>query len=81
MIGFRVNPGRDRKAFEALGLKPGDVVTDINGTVLDDASKGLQVYKALGETTQANVTVLRDGTPTVLVIDTSQVQSLGEGRQ
>jgi len=81
MIGFRVNPGRDRAAFEALGLQPGDVVTDINGTVLDDPGQGLQVFQSLGEATQANVTVLRDGVPQVIVIDTSQVQSLQENRE
>ncbi|HEX5418527.1 MAG TPA: type II secretion system protein GspC [Gammaproteobacteria bacterium] len=81
MVGFRLNPGRDRKTFEALGLKPGDVVTEINGTVLDDPSRGLQVFQSLGESTQANVTVLRNGVSTVLVIDTSQLQSLGENRQ
>jgi general secretion pathway protein C len=81
VVGFRVNPGRDRAAFEALGLQPGDVVTDINGTVLDDPSQGLQVFQALGETTQANVTVLRDGVPQVIVIDTSQLQNLQENRE
>ncbi len=81
MVGFRLNPGRDRKAFEALGLKPGNVVTDINGTKLDDPSRGLQVFQSLGEATQANVTVIRDGMPTVLVVDTSQLQNLGDDRQ
>jgi general secretion pathway protein C len=81
VVGFRLTPGRDRAAFEALGLQPGDVVTDINGTVLDDPSQGLQVYQSLGEATQANVTVLRDGVPQVVVIDTSQVQSLQENRE
>jgi general secretion pathway protein C len=81
VVGFRVNPGRDRESFEALGLLPGDVVTDINGVVLDDASRGLQAFEALGEATMANVTVLRDGTPTVLVIDTSQLQNLQENRE
>jgi general secretion pathway protein C len=81
VVGFRVNPGRDRAAFEALGLQAGDVVTDINGTVLDDPSQGLQVFQSLGETTQANVTVLRDGVPQVLVIDTTQLQRLQENRE
>ncbi len=81
VVGFRVNPGRDRAAFEALGLRAGDVVTDINGTVLDDPSQGLQVFQSLGETTQANVTVLRDGVPQVIVIDTTQLQSLQENRE
>lgn len=81
VVGFRVTPGRDRAAFEALGLQPGDVVSDINGTVLNDPSQGLAVFQALGESTQANVTVLRDGIPQVLVIDTTQLQNLQENRE
>ena len=81
VVGFRVNPGRDRATFEALGLQAGDVVTDINGTVLDDPSQGLQVFESLGEATQANVTVLREGTPQVLVIDTTQLKRLQEKRE
>jgi general secretion pathway protein C len=81
VIGFRVNPGRDRAAFEALGLQPGDVVTDINGTVLDDASQGLQVFQSLGESAQANVTILRDGVPQAIVIDTRQLQGLQQNRE
>ncbi|HEX7081949.1 MAG TPA: type II secretion system protein GspC [Gammaproteobacteria bacterium] len=81
MVGFRINPGRDRETFEALGLMPGDIVTDINGIVLDDPSRALQVFEALGESTQANITVLRDGVPNVMVIDTTQLQSLAQDRQ
>jgi general secretion pathway protein C len=81
VVGFRVQPGRDRATFDKLGLAPGDVVTDINGTVLDDPAQGLQVFQSLGEATQANVTVLRDGVPQVVVIDTSQLQSLQENRE
>ena len=81
VVGFRVTPGRDRETFEALGLQAGDVVTDINGTVLDDPSRGLQVFESLGEATMANVTVLREGVPQVIVIDTSQLQSMQEGRE
>jgi len=81
VVGFRVNPGRDRATFEGLGFQAGDVVTDINGTVLDDPSQGLQVFESLGESTQANVTVLREGTPQVIVIDTSQLKKLREKRE
>lgn len=81
VVGVRVNPGRDRAAFEALGLAPGDVITDINGTLLDDPSQGLQVFEALGETTQAEVTVIRDGVPQVIVIDTRQLQGLWQNRE
>jgi general secretion pathway protein C len=75
-VGFRVQPAKDRPTFDALGLVPGDIVTQINGVALDDASKGLQAFEALGEATQANVTVLRDGASQALVIDTTQLQGL-----
>ncbi|MGI9258499.1 MAG: type II secretion system protein GspC [Gammaproteobacteria bacterium] len=71
MVGFRLNPGESREQFDALGLLPGDVVTDINGTALTDPSRGLLVFEALGEATMANVTVIRNGQPEVLAIDTS----------
>jgi general secretion pathway protein C len=81
VVGFRVTPGRNRETFEALGFKSGDVVTDINGTQLNDAGNGIQVFESLGESTMANVTVLREGVPTVIVIDTSQLQNMQEGRE
>jgi general secretion pathway protein C len=81
MVGFRLNPGRDRDTFTSLGLEAGDVVTDINGMVLTDPSAGLQVFQALGESTMANVTVLRNGVPQVIVIDTTQLQNLAENRE
>jgi hypothetical protein len=36
------------------------------------------VFEALGEATMANVTVIRNGVPQLIVIDTSQLQGLGE---
>jgi general secretion pathway protein C len=79
MVGFRINPGRNRQQFASLGLRPGDVVTDINGTTMTDPSAGLQVFEALGETTQATVTVRRGGEDQVLVIDTSSLNELEQG--
>jgi general secretion pathway protein C len=81
MVGFRINPAQNAELFQSLGLQPNDVVTDINGMTLNDPSAGLQVFESLGEATQANVTVIRNGSPEVLIIDTSQLQQLSEGRQ
>ncbi len=49
-IGFRVQPGSQRKVFRNLGFKANDIITEVNGIILDDASKGAMV---LGELTQA----------------------------
>ena len=81
MVGFRLNPAQNRALFDSLGLQPNDIVTDINGTALTDPSSGFQVFESLGEATMANVTILRNGTPEVLVIDTTQLKELAEGRQ
>jgi len=81
MSGFRLTPGRDREAFAALGLQPGDVLTEVNGMILNDPQTAGQVFSALGEATMANVTVLRDGNPQVLTIDMSQIESLTENLQ
>ena len=80
MVGFRLNPGGEEQRFEALGFQSGDVVTEINGTAMTDPSRGLQVFESLGESTAANVTVIRDGAPRVLTIDTTQLGELAQDR-
>lgn len=81
MVGFRINPGRDRDTFSALGFEAGDVVTDVNGMVVNDPQGGLRVFEALGETSMANITILRNGAPQVIVVDTTQLQALAEDLQ
>lgn len=61
MNGFRVYPGRNRPAFLHLGLRPGDQVTAINGTPLDDRDRGEQILRTLGSSSDARVTVIRGG--------------------
>lgn len=80
VVGFRLNPGDDPAPFEALGFEPGDVVTEINGTALTDPGQALQVFERLGESTQANLVLIRDGAPRVLSIDTSVLDAPGTGR-
>ncbi len=61
MNGFRVYPGRNRAAFMRLGLRPGDQVTAINGTPLDDRERGEQILRTLGSSSEARVTLIRQG--------------------
>lgn len=71
--GYRVYPGRDRKQFAALGLRPGDLIKDIDGAALTDPQQALQVFQNLGSADQVSVTVERNGQPQVLVLSTSQL--------
>ena len=73
MNGFRVYPGRDRMAFMRLGLRPGDQVTAINGTPLDDRDRGEQILHTLGSSTEAHVTVIRNGQQQDLVLNLAQI--------
>ncbi|MBS0375071.1 MAG: PDZ domain-containing protein [Proteobacteria bacterium] len=76
--GFRVYAGRDRRKFAKLGLQPGDLVTQINGVPLADATHGLEVLRTLGNAATANVTVERGGQTQQITVDASQVAAMTE---
>lgn len=63
MRGYRIYPGRDRTLFNAAGLRPGDLVTAINGTELNDATKALQMLTELSTASSVSLTVERGGNP------------------
>lgn len=71
--GYRVYPGRNRQAFVRLGLRPGDLVTAINGTPLDDPSRGQEIFQTLASASEARVTVMRNGRQQDLSLNMSQV--------
>jgi general secretion pathway protein C len=73
MNGFRVYPGRNRAAFMRLGLRPGDQVTAINGTPLDDRDRGEQILRTLGSSSEARVTLIRQGQQQDLTLNIAQV--------
>jgi general secretion pathway protein C len=76
--GYRVYPGRNRAAFGKLGLKPGDLVTAINGTSLDDPDHGQEIFRTLGSSAEAHVTVTRNGQQQDLTLNLAQVTSDAE---
>jgi general secretion pathway protein C len=65
-IGFRLQAGRERGALKELGLRPGDIVTSINGVQIDSPAKGMKAMQALGEGDNVSVTLLRGGRETSL---------------
>jgi len=71
--GYRVYPGRDRQQFTRLGLMPGDLVTAINGTPLDDPARGVEILQSMNSATDVTVTVERNGQPTQISINNAQV--------
>lgn len=75
--GYRVYPGRDRRQFAALGLRPGDLIKDIDGQSLTDPAQAMEIFQSLGSADQVSVTVERNGQPEVIVLKTDQL-NLGE---
>ena len=73
MNGFRVYPGRNRLAFMRLGLRPGDQVTAINGTPLDDRDRSEQILHTLSSSSEAHITVIRNGQQQDLTLNIAQV--------
>jgi general secretion pathway protein C len=73
--GFRVYPGRNRSAFANLGLRPGDLVTAINGTPLDDPQHGQEIFNTIQSSATAAVTVERGGQNVELSLNVAQVLS------
>lgn len=77
-VGFRVYPGRDRRQFAALGLRPGDIIKSIDGQALSDASQAMQIFQSLGSAEQVTVTIERDGQSESLTLKTSQLDLNGK---
>jgi general secretion pathway protein C len=73
--GYRVYPGRNREQFGKLGLLPGDLVTAINGTPLDDPARGMEILQTMNSATSITVTVERNGEPVQVSINNAQIAS------
>ena len=66
MTGIRVYPSRNRKLFRALGLRNGDIVTQVNGVMIDDQSKGLAIFQQLAESSSLEIHIKRGGNEQIL---------------
>jgi len=78
MKGFRVYPGANRQAFTRLGLRAGDMVTHINGTPLNDKDRASEIFGTLGSSTEARITITRNGRQQELVLNMAQITAEAE---
>ena len=76
--GFRVYPGRQPPGVRAPGPAAGDLVTAINGTPLDDTDRAQEIFGTLGSSTEARVTVTRNGRQQDLVLNIAQIAAEAE---
>lgn len=71
--GIRVYPGANPQAFSKLGLRPGDLVTAINGTTLEGQTRAEEIFNSLSTAAEARVTVLRGNTSMDLLLNLAEV--------
>ena len=71
LIGYAIYPRGDEAMFQALGLEPGDIVTEVNGIALDSARGAMQLISRLRGVDQVQLRLLRDGVEMPLNIDLS----------
>ena len=60
-VGYSLQPGRDAQFLQRYGLKPGDVVTRVNGVPLDSPAKGFGVLRDLTSADRLDIEIERNG--------------------
>ena len=68
LTGVRLSAGADATLIEQIGLRPGDVVTAVNGMPIDSFARGEEIMSNLKNSSSVHVTVLRDGKPIALTV-------------
>ena len=68
-VGFQVSPGAQPGLFNALGLKNGDVIVQLNGLDLSDLQQSTEAMTQLQEADSLQLEVLRSGEFVSLELD------------
>lgn len=66
VVGFRLFQFEKNSMFEKLGMRDGDVITEINGIPLSSAAKTVQLLNGMKQERSMNVQILRNGQPVTL---------------
>jgi general secretion pathway protein C len=70
--GFAISPRRDARMFRQAGLRPGDVVTGINGVTLEGIGDPAEIMEHLAGAQQLVLDIERNGRPNTVVVEVGQ---------
>lgn len=59
LLGYRVEPGKQPEFFQEMGLRSGDVITEINGIDLTDPAQRFEAFNVLKESQELQLEVIR----------------------
>lgn len=60
-VGFKLSAGQDPSIMTRFELQAGDILTGVNGVVLDSPLKGLNIVQQLSTANQVNLQIMRNG--------------------
>lgn len=81
VTGYRVYPGRNGAVFFQMGLRPGDIITSMDGEPLDDPTAAADMFRSLATGDQANAQILREGKTVEITLDGSVIAKEHEREQ
>jgi general secretion pathway protein C len=68
-IGYRVAPGADPSLFQEVGLREGDIVTELNGYDLSDLQQGLEALAVMNNAQTLDLEIIRGDEFVSLTVD------------
>jgi type II secretion system protein C len=81
MAGFRAFAGERSGLFTTWGLKPGDVITSINGAALVDGDQANQLLGTLAEGSALTAKVTRGTESLTVSLDGAEIAKMNEARK
>lgn len=66
--GYKLTPNKEKQLFDAAGLRPGDVVTSVNGVLLNDPATVSQVMGEISTAGELSLTLDREGRQETVVV-------------
>ncbi|MCW9015367.1 MAG: type II secretion system protein GspC, partial [Kangiellaceae bacterium] len=70
--GFSISPGKDKRLFQELGLKRGDVVTSINGVALNNMQDAMTLMNDVQSLTEVSVDIQRGNESLSLLLNLNE---------
>jgi general secretion pathway protein C len=80
VLELRLFPGGEAKAFEELGLRPGDILVSVNGAPVGDAAAAMQAIASRANADLVTLSVKRDGVEFPLDVPVADLLGIAASR-
>ncbi len=70
MVGVQVSAIQSGSLFEEIGIKDGDVITELNGIQINSPEESTRILRELSEAQELTVTIQGENGPEILTMPT-----------